>query len=434
MTSLRIVLFSACILLGVGCRLASFMPSSFTPPVSVTPTSTSNAPVAPSGWQTYENVLQGFAFRYPPQAIWVETDLVDVDSLAAFDLGTRVTSTTAISVPSTMLYVRVVPADDARIKNGYFSEAGWSDEGSRAETKELQLGGRTVYLAIEQDAAAGNRYASYTYAIRHENDDILLNFVVHSVNCANYADPMVECVEFDEARDVSGFDDIVGTVYFTERAAGTRIDASLFRQEEITESLRHAKIDVAYPRLEGFADAAAQTVFNQLVHDRVTARVDRFKEYLLDAEQDWDPSFRPWYLYGDYKVYPGAYGRFSVVFAGGEDTGGAHPNPYQETLVFDLANRKALSLEDVFTSGTDYVSFLSQKSLAELRRRNAAQTFTDERWLMEGAGPDEQNFQTFYLSDAGLVIVFTAYQVAPYAAGPSEVLIPYADMKGMLAL
>jgi hypothetical protein len=415
---------------GAGCRLPG-KPGDSTFSV---PTSTTEEVSAPAGWQTYENVLQGFSFQYPPDAAWVETDLTDADTLAAFDLGTRATSTTAVSVPTTMLYVRTVPADDARLKNGYFSEAGWSDDVAHADTRELSLKGKTVFLSAEQDAAAGNRYANYTYAIRHDNDVILLNFVVHSVVCANYADPTVECVEFEEARDTAGFTDIVGTLAFTERAPGTRIDTSLFRTETVTEKTRHATIEVAYPRLEGYVDTVAQAAFNQEMHDRVMRRVAEFKKNLLDAEQGWDPSFRPWYMYSDYKVYPGAYGRFSVVMGGGEDTGGAHPNPYYDTLVFDLATHKVLQLEDVFASGVDYAAFLSTTCLEDLRKRHANEIYDMGDLLMSGAGPTKENFQTFYLSDAGLVILFPPYHVAPYAAGPIEVLIPYASLKGKLAL
>jgi hypothetical protein len=139
-------------------------------------------------------------------------------------------------------------------------------------------------------------------------------------------------------------------------------------------------------------------------------------------------------MYSDYKVYPGAYGRFSVVMGGGEDTGGAHPNPYYDTLVFDLATHKVLQLEDVFASGVDYAAFLSTTCLEDLRKRHANEIYDMGDLLMSGAGPTKENFQTFYLSDAGLVILFPPYHVAPYAAGPIEVLIPYASLKGKLAL
>lgn len=419
------------LLLGAGCR-------HFSPSPASTPTSTSEVPVVspvsgPNGWKIYENVLEGFAFHYPPDAIWMDGGTVDTDSIATIDLGTRVASTSAISVPTTMLYVRILSATDPRMQNGYLSEAGWSDDAERVATSEKRIGNHTVYLASEQDAAAGSRYASYAYAIPHDDEFVILNFIVHSVNCQNYDDP-TQCVSFDEERDTSGFEEIIETLQFTERAVGTKIDAHLFVTEIITEKTAQREIEVSYPRLEGFADAAAQTAFNEIMHERVATSVAAFRASVDEESIEWDPGMSAWTFYGDYRVYPGAYGRFSVVRRISEYTGGAHPNTAYETTVFDLASRKALTLKDIFRSNVDYVSFLSEESLKELRRRNELQDFTDEGWLLDGAGPVEQNFQQFYLSDAGLVIIFPPYQVAAYAAGTSEVLIPYEALSGKLVL
>jgi hypothetical protein len=44
---------------------------------------------------------------------------------------------------------------------------------------------------------------------------------------------------------------------------------------------------------------------------------------------------------------------------------------------------------------------------------------------MGGAGPDLANYKTWNITPSGLVVTFDPYQVAAYAAGPQEVLIPY---------
>ncbi len=45
-----------------------------------------------------------------------------------------------------------------------------------------------------------------------------------------------------------------------------------------------------------------------------------------------------------------------------------------------------------------------------------------------GAAPDELNYRNWSLTDAGLLISFDPYQVGPYAAGPQEIAVPYADL------
>ena len=50
----------------------------------------------------------------------------------------------------------------------------------------------------------------------------------------------------------------------------------------------------------------------------------------------------------------------------------------------------------------------------------------DEQWVMSGAGPEEKNFSSFNVTDKGLLITFDEYQIDCYAAGPSEVFVPYS--------
>jgi hypothetical protein len=387
-----------------------------------------------AGWNEYENVLRGIAFRYPPSGVWMDDQTMDVESVAAFDLGTQATSTTAISVPTTALYVRVLSQDDVRLKGCFFSEAGWSEERIGVTTATRSLGGREVCIASEQDAAAGNRYASYAYATRRGSEVIILNFVVHSVNCENYSNPSVDCVAFDEERDTRGFDDIVSTLRFTDPAPGVRIDPALFKEKLMQKKTRFYELNVSSPHLEGFDDAQTEAVFNRLIAERVQARIDGFLKDAAEYADEGTATGDPWMLYEDFTVYPAPYGRVSIVMRGSEYTGGVHPNSYEDTMIFDLKTRSVLTPEQLFRPGTDYVKLLSDVSLAELRRRNGVMEFSDEDWLQTGAGPDAENFKTVYLTDAGLVIIFSAYQVAPYVAGTSEVLVPYRTLQGVLVL
>ena len=49
----------------------------------------------------------------------------------------------------------------------------------------------------------------------------------------------------------------------------------------------------------------------------------------------------------------------------------------------------------------------------------------------EGALPRADNYQVWNISPEGLQITFDEYQVAPYAAGPQSVQIPYSDVKSL---
>ena len=46
----------------------------------------------------------------------------------------------------------------------------------------------------------------------------------------------------------------------------------------------------------------------------------------------------------------------------------------------------------------------------------------------DGAKPTPENYAVWNVSADGLVITFNEYQVAAYAAGPQEVVIPFVIM------
>ena len=49
----------------------------------------------------------------------------------------------------------------------------------------------------------------------------------------------------------------------------------------------------------------------------------------------------------------------------------------------------------------------------------------DEEWVKSGAGPKSSNFSKFNLTNEGLLVTFDEYQIDCYAAGRSEVVVPF---------
>ena len=123
----------------------------------------------------------------------------------------------------------------------------------------------------------------------------------------------------------------------------------------------------------------------------------------------------------------------SVLFSvDGYVMGAAHPFHYAHSLNYDTNAVRMLELEDLFLPGTDYLDVLSRYGLDDLERQGVLE------WE-EGALPLPENFQRWNLTTRGLLISFDEYTVAPYAAGPQSVVIPYevlrdvADPDGPLA-
>lgn len=219
-------------------------------------------------------------------------------------------------------------------------------------------------------------------------------------------------------------------------------------QQKIQKSGPHLSIDAAYPVLPG--GTPAFTKVNQEIHALVELAVDDFlneaREFTEERERedvsvdgkDWrapgaqDQSWAgpEWVLSIDYGTPHRTERYLAIPFTGYEYTGGAHGMPLILPLVLDLATGQRIPPEGLFLPGSDWLDRLSERSRAALKGRDLLSA--DDRWLLEGTAPKAENFVLLFPGPDGLTVTFAPYTVAPYAAGPQEVLIPYPDLAGLL--
>ena len=115
------------------------------------------------------------------------------------------------------------------------------------------------------------------------------------------------------------------------------------------------------------------------------------------------------------------------IFSGYTD-GAAHPFHYSLTLNYDLEQGKALSLENLFVAESGYLTTISSFCIAELSRRDIGFYGGFE----QGAEPMEENYRNWNITRDGILITFDEYQVAPYAAGPQTVVVPYSELHSLI--
>ncbi len=146
-------------------------------------------------------------------------------------------------------------------------------------------------------------------------------------------------------------------------------------------------------------------------------------------------SFQNLYLNITYKMYQ-SHRTVSYVFQIEEYTGGAHPNGFYTTFVFDTKTGTKLLLPDLFASGTTYLDFLSTYSRAKLlpmiaEREQVDVSQVDPQMLTDGTTPKDENFQNFYFDGSNFVLLFSPYAVGPYVLGSLELPIPTTDIPGL---
>lgn len=196
------------------------------------------------------------------------------------------------------------------------------------------------------------------------------------------------------------------------------------------------EIDAQYPQFTGGNNPNLEK-FNQLARVTVVKIVSGFKKDMVPEEEGAEPP--PENSMGSdlgigYTINIAQDDLVSVQFdVGSYYQGAAHPNSYTETLNYDLKNGKQLKLADIFKPGSKYLQTLSTLCVADLKKQwkeKNAEVIDD--MLKDGSAPTAKNYESWTITKRGIGINFDPYQVAPYAAGPQFVMVPYSALKDLI--
>jgi hypothetical protein len=219
--------------------------------------------------------------------------------------------------------------------------------------------------------------------------------------------------------------------------------------ESVDEDL-NLTVQVTAPEMQGASNDAASS-FNQAVEQLVQSQLNVGEAVggepiqepggflLLGYQVTTNPSWEAFEPYTMADNNPGSLSAEQVVLDGGHRIiglvfeivsyfGGAHPGSYHRELNYDLNAARLLSLGDLFKSGSNYLDVIAGYSISELSK-NREILFED---FEQYASPSPENYSVWSITPRGLLIVFEEYQVAPYAAGPQYVVVPYSELAGIL--
>ena len=225
-----------------------------------------------------------------------------------------------------------------------------------------------------------------------------------------------------------------------EFSNGAEIIAKSIREKN--KKLKY-EVSAAYPQLTGVTDPNYDK-FNQTVRNLISRKVSDFKKEMTpSAEDELAPEENPVIdesLGSDITInYVLALAKDDLIAiqftVSSYSAGAAHPNSYTEVVNFDLKNGKLLKLADLFLPGSKYLQTLSNFCIQELKKQAKSQgdyAAMDDDWIKRGAGAELTNYDNWTISRKGLGITFDPYQVAAYAAGPQNVLVPYSAVKEII--
>lgn len=183
------------------------------------------------------------------------------------------------------------------------------------------------------------------------------------------------------------------------------------------------KVDAEYPVL-------CRAEPTRALRDYVSGAVREFK--MTDPDHDLRRFPHPYELITRYAVWPAQDNRFvSVKLHVMAYTGGAHPNNWPMTWVFDMQGGGEITLDRLFPDREAALAKVSGLCREVLSRSLGGMLVPD--MLDAGLTPTADNFNRFILTSEGVAFFFGPYQVAPYAAGEQVVTIPYDHLGGLIA-
>lgn len=128
-------------------------------------------------------------------------------------------------------------------------------------------------------------------------------------------------------------------------------------------------------------------------------------------------------------VYEITYNRdcvLSLYFERYEYTGGAHGMTIRTSDSWNIACSSPIRIKDLFLMADDVNAFVTDLIVEQIDQEAMAEVeffpyFEDYQTLVK------ENFNTknFYLNNKGVIIYYQHYEIAPYASGIPEFLLPY---------
>ena len=205
------------------------------------------------------------------------------------------------------------------------------------------------------------------------------------------------------------------------------------RKSEDKNRSQKFDLEIELPKLEG-NDPERTDKFNKTIDRLVSKEISEFKAFAVDnakliAKEEPSRGDMPGSsMEIGHSITASDRDFVSLLFTYYSYTGGAHPNTFTKSLNYDLRQNDPISLGSLFAPNSNYLKLISDYCLAELKKLGIG----DKEWIEKGAGPKADNYKSWNIAPEGLMITFDAYQVASYAEGPQEVIVPYSILKPVI--
>jgi len=174
--------------------------------------------------------------------------------------------------------------------------------------------------------------------------------------------------------------------------------------------------------LQSDPDSILASVRTQFVNNYLSSNQALYESMPESASMNWTLLKFMHILYND--NYLLSYYLLNYAF-----TGGAHGMESEEYTVVNMQNGTALSLVDIFNKGFEpHLTDLLTQKLKEIYTLSQEDRLTDHGFFVDDIAPNSN----FYITGNGIGFYYNHYEIAPYSNGPTDILIPFRELEGMI--
>lgn len=183
----------------------------------------------------------------------------------------------------------------------------------------------------------------------------------------------------------------------------------------------NSKVENHIANMLNFAEEPSEDIQLKDAIKNFDANYKSFKNDFAESALVWEATF-------DGEVTHNSENIISLAISSYSNTGGAHGNTNVTFYNFDKATSKLIDINAIITDKEAFKSLAKQHFQDNIKRDDE---FTYEDYFF-GEGfhlPANIGF-----NDEGLILFYNPYEIAPYAMGITEFIIPYEEIDAILEL
>ena len=205
------------------------------------------------------------------------------------------------------------------------------------------------------------------------------------------------------------------------------------------DSTNCAVFKAFYPQYDS-ADAGIRTRINNSILEAVIKSIsdgqgggtslqdlaqDFFKDY---NEYSSGPFSMPWEMECNGTVLFLSDRIFSLQISNYKFTGGAHPNTITSMLNYDLEKGSTIQLSDLVIDWQNF-NHIAEKYFRRSKDMDAQLPLENSGYFW---GEDFKLSNNFAITEAGILLYYNTYEIAPYVGGITSFVIPFEELEKII--